>query len=76
MQLPPAPQIELIVDKPHLSAVVRRPLVRIRRKCAWLAYFSKTLSIPNPQSRIEGKTQSFYKNYRSLITFHAYATPH
>lgn len=31
-QLPPAPQIELIVDKPHLSAVVRRPLVRIRRE--------------------------------------------
>ncbi|KAG4075548.1 hypothetical protein HA402_003373 [Bradysia odoriphaga] len=28
--LPPPPQIELIVDKPHLKGVVHRPLVRIR----------------------------------------------
>lgn len=32
LQLPPPPQIELVVDKPHLNGVVRRPLVRIRRK--------------------------------------------
>lgn len=32
LQLPPAPQIELVVDKPHLTGVLRRPLVRIRRK--------------------------------------------
>lgn len=31
-QLPPPPQIELVVDKPHLMNVLRRPLVRIRRK--------------------------------------------
>lgn len=28
--LPPPPQIELVVDKPHLMNVLRRPLVRIR----------------------------------------------
>lgn len=30
--LPPPPQIELVVDKPHLMNVLRRPLVRIRRE--------------------------------------------
>jgi hypothetical protein len=30
-QLPPAPQIELILEKPSLG-VLRRPMVRIRRK--------------------------------------------
>lgn len=30
--LPPPPQIELVVDKPQLMNVLRRPLVRIRRK--------------------------------------------
>lgn len=38
-QLPPPPQIELVVDKPHLMNVLRRPLVRIRRKCT---FFSPT----------------------------------
>ncbi|ETN62298.1 hypothetical protein AND_006012 [Anopheles darlingi] len=28
--LPPPPQIELVVDKPHLLGVLRRPIVRIR----------------------------------------------
>ncbi|CAO1424991.1 unnamed protein product [Diamesa serratosioi] len=28
--LPPPPQIELVVDKPHLMGVLRRPIVRIR----------------------------------------------
>uniref|UniRef100_A0A182YF23 Odorant receptor n=1 Tax=Anopheles stephensi TaxID=30069 RepID=A0A182YF23_ANOST len=28
--LPPPPQIELVVDKPHLMGVLRRPVVRIR----------------------------------------------
>lgn len=32
MKLPPPPQIELVVDKPHLMGVLRRPIVRIRRK--------------------------------------------
>ena len=32
LQLPPPPQIELVVDKPHLMNVLRRPLVRIRRR--------------------------------------------
>uniref|UniRef100_A0A182VX37 Uncharacterized protein n=1 Tax=Anopheles minimus TaxID=112268 RepID=A0A182VX37_9DIPT len=30
LQLPPPPQIELVVDKPHLMGVLRRPIVRIR----------------------------------------------
>lgn len=32
IQLPPPPQIELVLDKPHLMGVLRRPIVRIRRK--------------------------------------------
>lgn len=32
LQLPPPPQIELVLDKPHLMGVLRRPIVRIRRK--------------------------------------------
>ncbi|EGK96317.1 AGAP013121-PB [Anopheles gambiae str. PEST] len=31
-ELPPPPQIELVVDKPHLMGVLRRPIVRIRRE--------------------------------------------
>lgn len=29
-QLPPAPQIELVIDNPHLQGVLKRPLVRVR----------------------------------------------
>lgn len=39
LQLPPPPQIELVVDKPHLMGVLRRPLVRIRRKWHILEYY-------------------------------------
>lgn len=36
-QLPPAPQIELILEKPSLG-VLRRPMVRIRRKYNLIAH--------------------------------------
>lgn len=47
LQLPPPPQIELVVDKPHLMNVLRRPLVRIRRKFQIILYilFIKLLQI-------------------------------
>lgn len=44
--LPPPPQIELVVDKPHLMNVLRRPLVRIRRE-----YESPTLC-DNPSASL------------------------
>lgn len=37
--LPPPPQIELVVDKPHLMNVLRRPLVRIRREYETHSFF-------------------------------------
>ncbi|KAH8294857.1 hypothetical protein KR018_003762 [Drosophila ironensis] len=47
--LPPPPQIELVVDKPHLMNVLRRPLVRIR---------------PATQSEVKQRKSSGNKNHR------------
>lgn len=41
--LPPPPQIELVVDKPHLMNVLRRPLVRIRREYQTLSFTESVL---------------------------------
>ena len=32
LQLPPPPQIELVLDRPHLLGILKRPIVRIRRE--------------------------------------------
>lgn len=55
VQLPPPPQIELVVDKPHLMGVLRRPIVRIRRELrligspdtiAWSYWCSMIFDLP------------------------------
>lgn len=50
LQLPPPPQIELVVDKPHLMGVLRRPIVRIRRKCLFCLENPQISLILNPSS--------------------------
>ncbi|XP_059611094.1 uncharacterized protein LOC132258016 [Phlebotomus argentipes] len=42
--LPPPPQIELIVDKPNLIGVLKRPLVRIRPATSSEIFARKTMS--------------------------------
>lgn len=59
--LPPPPQIELVVDKPHLMNVLRRPLVRIRRE------YGAPLLCDNPtaSSSIAAATNSEVKQRKS-----------
>ncbi|KAH8388652.1 hypothetical protein KR093_011725 [Drosophila rubida] len=51
--LPPPPQIELVVDKPHLMNVLRRPLVRIR---------------PATNSEVKQRKSSSSRHHRSTAT--------
>lgn len=56
LQLPPPPQIELVVDKPHLMGVLRRPIVRIRRKCLFCLENPQISLTLNPSSSSSSST--------------------
>uniref|UniRef100_A0A1B0FAM7 PH domain-containing protein n=1 Tax=Glossina morsitans morsitans TaxID=37546 RepID=A0A1B0FAM7_GLOMM len=60
--LPPPPQIELVVDKPHLMNVLRRPLVRIRPATSTEVKQRKALA----NSKISVSQRTFY-NQNPLI---------
>uniref|UniRef100_A0A1A9X2K2 PH domain-containing protein n=1 Tax=Glossina brevipalpis TaxID=37001 RepID=A0A1A9X2K2_9MUSC len=60
--LPPPPQIELVVDKPHLMNVLRRPLVRIRPATSTEVKQRKALT----NSRTSSSHRTFY-NQNPLI---------
>ncbi|XP_061390458.1 uncharacterized protein LOC133325750 [Musca vetustissima] len=62
--LPPPPQIELVVDKPHLMNVLRRPLVRIRPATSSEVKQRKALS--NSKSRSLATQRAFY-NQNPLV---------
>ncbi|KAI8123146.1 hypothetical protein CVS40_6168 [Lucilia cuprina] len=65
--LPPPPQIELVVDKPHLMNVLRRPLVRIRPATTSEVKQRKSLVKSSSKSHSTLATQRAFYNQNPLV---------
>ncbi|XP_023169980.1 uncharacterized protein LOC111598793 isoform X1 [Drosophila hydei] len=66
--LPPPPQIELVVDKPQLMNVLRRPLVRIRPHDDILPTTAPTNSEVKQRKSVAHKTSRHHRSSSAALT--------